>query len=85
MLVLCFFPPIQWLESVFLKYLKDWEDSVIQQHKSKIMLSRETLEGIRITGMNACSYFIATLFWINFHPTLKDHFEFFIFCSQLVY
>ena len=47
---------LQWLGSDFLKYLKDWEDSVSsrtdieQQDKQKLMLSRETLEGIRITA-----------------------------------
>ena len=53
----------QWLETDFLKYLLDWEDSVSrrtdieQQDKNKLMLSRETLEGVRITGKPAlCTY-----------------------------
>ena len=41
---------------VFLRYLNDWEVYVNNQldlsagDKSKMMLSRETLEGLRITG-----------------------------------
>ena len=58
----------QWLETDFLKYLLDWEDSVSrrtdieQQDKNKLMLSRETLEGVRITGKPAlCTFTTYTL------------------------
>lgn len=56
-IVVCDMPLLlQWLESEFLEYLKEWEDSVSSrtdiehQDKQKLMLSRETLEGLRITG-----------------------------------
>ena len=47
---------MQWLRSDFLKYLEVWEASaksnsgVELQEQNKMMLSRETLEGLRITG-----------------------------------
>lgn len=51
------FVPIQWLKDEFLPYLDDWEKSV-QARKGKLskteknlmMLSRETLLGLRMTG-----------------------------------
>ena len=51
----CVFP-VQWLDEDFLKYLQDWEDSVNAIEdleagaKNKMLLSRESLEGIQITG-----------------------------------
>ena len=47
---------LQWLEKDFLKYLQDWEDEANAcnpdnpSEVNKMMLSRETLEGIKITG-----------------------------------
>lgn len=47
----------QWLEKDFLEYLSKW-DEYAESHsksatdKSKMMLSRETIEGIRMTGMS---------------------------------
>ena len=48
--------PRQWLEDDFLKYLTDWE-KYVDSHtelsadaKNRMMLSRETLEGLQITG-----------------------------------
>ena len=47
---------LQWLEKDFLKYLQDWEDEANgcnpdnPSEVNKMMLSRETLEGIKITG-----------------------------------
>lgn len=47
---------LRWLESVFLPWLKEWETEA-KEHKeikaeerNKLMLSTETLLGIRITG-----------------------------------
>lgn len=48
---------IQWLKEDFLKYLDEWEDSVEARTdiedavKTKMLLSRQTLDGLRITGM----------------------------------
>ena len=59
----------QWLESEFLKYLKDWEDDSLcrtdieEQYRQKLVLSRETMQGLRITGMpliHQCEYM-----WFN--------------------
>ena len=47
---------LQWLEKDFLKYLQDWEDEANACNRdnpsevNKMMLSHETLEGIKITG-----------------------------------
>ena len=47
---------IQWLKEVFLEYLKDWEEEVKSKEgynalqKAKMMISQETLYGIRMTG-----------------------------------
>ncbi len=46
---------LQWLQSEFLKYLKDCENSVKDtdleaQDQNKTMLSRETMEGLQIIG-----------------------------------
>ena len=46
----------QWLETVFLGYLDEWEAAVSSRtdlsakDEEKSMLSRETLEGLRIAG-----------------------------------
>ena len=53
--ILIFF---QWLEDHFLKYLSDWEEYVeshteLSADAKKMMLSRETLEGLKITGETA--------------------------------
>ena len=55
---------LQWLESDFLGYLKEWETSVkgregfTNAQKTTMMLSRETLEGLHITGKNAMTHAI---------------------------
>ena len=47
---------MQWLKEVFLGYLKEWEASVRAREdlepveQKLLMLSPETLQGIRITG-----------------------------------
>lgn len=47
---------MQWLEEEFLPYLKEWEDSVARRpgfskaQMKRMLLSAETLLGIRITG-----------------------------------
>jgi hypothetical protein len=47
---------IQWLKDVFLEYLKGWEEEVQKKdgytalQKAKMILSHETLYGIRMTG-----------------------------------
>ena len=56
---------IQWLTEEFLGYLNDWEQCVNERQgytksqKNMMMLSQETLLGLRITsefGMHACMY-----------------------------
>ncbi len=53
---------LQWLETNFLGYLDEWETSVKSREgftdaqKATMMLSRETLEGLRITGKNVIQY-----------------------------
>lgn len=47
---------MQWLKEDFLKYIDDWEDGVMKRkkftvtQKYKMLLSQETLLGIRMTG-----------------------------------
>ena len=47
---------LQWLKEDFLGYLDEWEDSVEQRkgftasQKAMMLLSRETIEGLRTTG-----------------------------------
>lgn len=45
---------LQWLEKDFLGYLQEWEDSVESRTDGKdnstMLLSRETIEGLHITG-----------------------------------
>ena len=47
---------MQWLKNDFLNYLDDWEDSANSQEdlskseQNRLCLSRETLEGLRMTG-----------------------------------
>ena len=47
---------MQWLKTEFLGYLNDWEKSVMERPgfdddvKKKMMLSSETLLGLRMTG-----------------------------------
>lgn len=49
---------MQWLETDFLGYLKEWEDCVNARtdvpdaQKPMMLLSRETIEGLHITGNN---------------------------------
>ena len=48
---------LQWLENDFLGYLKEWEDSVKADtgssdgEKPKMLLSRQTIEGLVMSGM----------------------------------
>lgn len=45
---------MQWLESDFLSYFKEWEDSVAnEEEKAKMMIARETRTGLKFTG-NSC-------------------------------
>ena len=46
---------LQWLKDTFLSYLRDWEEKVkslplSRKEKVQRCLSRETLEGMKITG-----------------------------------
>ena len=47
---------MQWLETDFLGYLRNWEESVkkrdgyTDEEKKRMILSQETLQGIRMTG-----------------------------------
>ena len=50
---------LQWLENDFLAYLQVWEDSVKDfpaNERKKMMLSQETLEGLRITGVQTKTF-----------------------------
>ena len=47
---------LQWLEKKFLGYLNEWEKSVegrveIEKERNKMLLSRETIEGLRMSGV----------------------------------
>ena len=58
---------IQWLKHDFLGYLDSWEAEVQQRdatpsEKNQMCLSRETLEGLRITGLIPC-----TIPVLNYH------------------
>ena len=56
------FSCLQWLEKEFLGYLKEWKASVASREgftpteKARMCLSRETLEGLHITGMLIIPY-----------------------------
>ncbi len=59
---------LQWLENDFLGYLKEWEDNVSSRigaedtDKTTMLLSRETIEGLHITGLcNSYSFSIYLL------------------------
>lgn len=51
---------MQWLEKDFIEYLDEWEASAYGQEdlseteKQKLCISRETLEGLRLTSMSSC-------------------------------
>ena len=68
-----FFLFIQWLKHDFLSYLDEWEassqaqDGLSQAEKNKLCISRETLEGLRITGWTLALY-CNTI--ININPPL---------------
>lgn len=66
---LCACCTVQWLEKDFLSYLKEWEEEVRNSKEcpaiqAKMLLSWETLEGLRITGklLNALTLYTLTLF-----------------------
>ena len=58
LLLIIFRVHFQWLEKDFLGFLRDWEEECLQTNgltmgeKRRMCLSRETLEGLRITGIN---------------------------------
>ena len=48
---------LQWLKEVFFTYLKGWEEEFMAKEgyynagqKAKVLLSRETMDGIQMTG-----------------------------------
>ena len=49
---------MQWLKNVFLAYLQEWEDEVAQRteysagQRAKMLLSQETMSGLRMTGVH---------------------------------
>ena len=51
---------MQWLLDTFLKYLTDWEEYVhhlpeyTAKQKDKMLLSKQTREGLKMTGKAAC-------------------------------
>ena len=53
---------LQWLEHDFLDYLDEWEasaqaaENLSDAEKNKLCISRETLEGLRMTGL--CTGFV---------------------------
>ena len=54
---------MQWLASDFLQYLDEWEREVGSmpgpaKEKQRACLSRETLQGLRITGMYVYAYML---------------------------
>jgi hypothetical protein len=63
---------LQWLLNDFLGYLKDWENEGAQipgltrKERTQLCLSRETLEGLRITGNNNSNIFDAIYRAIEF-------------------
>ena len=62
--------PVQWLETDFLGYLKDWENSVklrkgfTKAEKNNMLISAETLYGLQVT----CKYLPSLLVYIFFLP-----------------
>ena len=48
---------LQWLKNVFLVYLPEWEEEVMQKQgynagkKGEMLLSKEAMEALRVTGI----------------------------------
>lgn len=71
---------MQWLEKDFLGYLQEWTKSVKErggfddQAKQRMMLSRETADGLKMTGNNhnACK-FKHNFLLLQFFPSLRCH------------
>ena len=64
----------QWLKEGFLRYLDNWETSVNSRvgfttvQRNMMMLSQQTLEGLKITGMHVLMCVLSTL---DYHPILQ--------------
>lgn len=61
---------MQWLEDNFLKYLDDWEISVNERQgnftaddKTKMLLSSETMSGLRMTSITLLYIIIVNNTW----------------------
>ena len=60
----------QWLETEFIAYLDEWEGSangreeLTAAERQKLCISRETLEGLRFTGIH--NYIYIYYIWIVF-------------------
>ena len=63
---------MKWLEVTFLGYLDEWEVyansqiGISEKERAKLMLSRETIEGLRITGKSMHDTHVCI---INIHNT----------------
>ena len=67
---------LQWLENDFLAYLQVWEDSVKDfpaYERKKMMLSQETLEGLRITGVQTKTFFTVSNNYSLYRCTSHDY------------
>ena len=55
---------MQWLEDDFMSYLEEWENSVhsrqdvAEAEKAIMLLSWETIEGLRMTGLLAIAWYV---------------------------
>ena len=66
MLLICTFLlyNMQWLEDDFMSYLEEWENSVhsrqdvAEAEKAIMLLSWETIEGLRMTGLLAIAWYV---------------------------
>ena len=62
----------QWLETEFIAYLDEWEASangreeLTAAERQKLCISRETLEGLRFTGIHNYNYIIYGLYSHSF-------------------
>ena len=69
---------LQWLEKTFLKHLDDWEEEVMNRpnftpaQKYKMLLSQETLLGIRITGIKLYNVRVVQIFFICIAHSFTD-------------
>ena len=69
---------MQWLDTEFLQYLKEWEaavenrDDVTAAEKKLMILSRETLIGLKLTSKSAVLWYIT---YMHISPVVKSFIE----------